>query len=160
MPLIAQCGFIGKPVAANEWYRSEGWSLPGVADAKQVAPVNITLNGEAFNWPAGVELAALIHPKKYVVSFPAALFETGGAKQIMSARRLQLGYLYRWEFHGNVYAYSYELIPRDLGCLFSIDLVDDRGDGVFRVMRLDGHAFRLPKNGYPAVPDWAKKPKA
>jgi hypothetical protein len=40
--LSALCGFKVKPVTEANWYRSEGWRLPGLQDANSIEKVNLT----------------------------------------------------------------------------------------------------------------------
>jgi len=45
VPCVAQCGFEIVPAAGKNWYRSEGWIIPGLSDAKGFAKINRTVDG-------------------------------------------------------------------------------------------------------------------
>ena len=68
----------------------------------------------------------------------------------------------RWEMNGKTFAYSYGLVPLsahrikekwvvdgEAGCSFDVTFIDDRGDGVFRVLVPTSMREDL-------VPDWVK----
>ena len=165
---LAQCHFVAKPVAMTGWYRSEGWALPGIADGKIVGPASARINDKPPAWPEGITISVIEHDPGYRVSFPEAVFQENGVQMKMEARSIPLNGLYRWEIFGKPYAYSYDLWPDDVGCAFSADFMDDKGDGVFRVMASPGHLGRrefTKDGGYrepqpPPLPEWASKPKA
>ncbi len=156
--MLAQCGFVAEPVAVTSRHRSEGWKLPGVRDGKVSRPLNVMINGKAPLWPNGVTVSEIVHDKGYHVTFPAAVFEENGKPQKMRTRILGLHRLLRWELDGKPYAYSYELWPDGLFCDFSVDIVDDKGDGVFRLMESPGHLIHSLNPQPPALPTWEKKP--
>jgi len=164
-PILAQCHFVAEPAALTNWYRSEGWELPGVKNGKIIGPIKMIINDKHVDLPDRITVSRIVHPKNYRVSFPAAMFEEGGKTKTMQARTLSLNGLFRWEINGKPYAYSYDLWPDDVMCTFSVDLIDDKGDGIFRVMVTPGHIMQpqiiVPGNievpQPPALPDWAKK---
>lgn len=103
----------------------------------------------------------LPHAPHYIVEFPAQVFTIDGKKQRM--RRLQaIAQVVHWEINGKSVAYSYGLIPvtahevngksiidSELSCIFTATYIDDRGDGVFRVL--------VPGRFTPdLIPDWAR----
>jgi sulfur carrier protein ThiS len=153
--LLAQCTFVAEPIAVTSWYRSEGWLLPGVKDGKATAPFTVTINGKPPAWPEGVTVSEIVHDKGYHVSFPAAVFEENGKPKKMQARKVGLHRLLRWDINGQPYIYSYDLWPAGTLCTFSVDLVDEKGDGSFRLMVAPGHPQVGPQS--PAPPQWAKK---
>jgi len=156
----SQCRFVVEPVADMSGYRNEGWELPGVEDGK---PLIVTLNGERMTWPGGVTVSAIGHNRSYPhyhVSFPEAVYEDHGVRMKMRPKKVGVVIILQWEVNGKPYAYSYELAPDDVLCTFSVDFVDDKGDGVFRVMNSPGHPLRGRKTQPPAVPDWARKPSS
>lgn len=166
MIVPAQCHFEAVPVAASVWYRSTGWNMPGVNYHPRslkprsdivFMPVTVKDEGMRPGLPDGVTVSATVSP--FSAHFPEAVFAENGISKKMLARTVDVKVIYRWEIHGRPYAYSYTLIPRDLLCFFTVDFMDDKGDGIFRVMTSPGHAaitLRAP----PPVPEWARKPKA
>jgi hypothetical protein len=104
-----------------------------------------------------------MHDPNYRVSFPAAVFEENGKPKKMQARTVGLHMLLRWEIYGKPYAYSYDLWPEGLLCTFSVDLVDDKGDGIFRLLVSPGHIMQgeITELGHrgpqaPRLPEWAR----
>jgi hypothetical protein len=158
LPLFPQCGFKAEPVAVTSWHRSEGWKLPGITDGKVLGPLNVTLNGKAPPWPTGVTVSEIVHAKGYHVSFPAGVFDEYGKQKRMRPRILGLHRLLRWELNGKPYAYTYELWPEGMLCDFSVDIVDDEGDGVFRLLESPGHNLLTFQTQAPALPARGKKP--
>jgi len=164
----AQCGFKSEPVAERHWYRSEGWKLPGIDSGSKPIPVNF--NMKARFWSEGMTASVIQLSEPYVV-FPGGVFEEDGKAMKTEARTLAVarGWVKRWEINGKVYAYSYTLhdvrgswikgkfVLREGGllCMFSVAFVDDKGDGVFRLMTNAHPDFAHP----PALPEWALKPK-
>jgi hypothetical protein len=61
--------------------------------------------------------------------------------------------------NGTPYAYSYELWP-DVACDANVDIIDDRGDGKFRLMTAPGHLIMGKDPTPPPVPAWLSKPKS
>jgi hypothetical protein len=167
LPFFAQCGFVAEPVATPSWYRGECWQLPGITDGK-ITHSEVTFNGQAPKWPEGVTVSYITHDKNYRVSFPAAVFVENGISKVMQARTISLYRLLRWEVKGIPYAYTYDLWPEDVMCTFSVDVTDDRGDGIFRVMTRPGHTMEpsvTRDKGWqapqpPDLPRWAIKPTA
>jgi hypothetical protein len=95
------------------------------------------------------------------VTFPDAEFSLDGTKKRLHAGRFVLYQLVRWEKNGKVYAYSYELGPDSVLCTASVDLIDDKGDGKFRLMVPGGHlvhVFHGKISQPPPVPDWLNPP--
>ena len=158
LSMFAQCGFVAEPVSGTSWYRSDGWQLPGVRDGRSHGPIKVTINGQQPSWPDGVTVSELMHGKNYRVRFPAAVFRDGLKTRKMRARMLDLYKLVRWDINGKPFAYSYLLHPDGHLCVFSVDLIDDKGDGIFRVMVTPGHALVRLDSQPPALPEWAKKP--
>jgi hypothetical protein len=82
----------------------------------------------------------------YIIEFPAQDFVLNGARQKMRPAQVKAG-IVRWKIDGHIIAYSYGLIPvtarrvngkwevqSELGCIFAATFIDDKGDGVFRVL--------------------------
>jgi len=164
-PCVAQCGFAIVPAAYKNWHRNEGWPIPGLSDAKGFATMHRTVDGKPQDWvwPEGISVTWVAHDKGYNVQFPDAIFEEDGSQKRMLPRRFLLYSMLRWEMNGTPYAYSYELGPYDVGCTASVDIIDDRGDGKFRLMTSPGHTLmvapgRTPEP--PPVPEWLQKPKS
>jgi len=159
-PSSAQCGFAIEPAAEVHWYREQGWRPPGLDDAKRIGPLNLTINGVQKVWPEGITLSAVLHGEDYRVQFPEAVFEDNGAQKKMLPRSFVLKQMVRWEMNGTPYAYSYYLLPLDVACISTIDIVDDRGDGKFRLMISPGHPVWGRDPSPPPVPEWLNKPKS
>lgn len=164
-PSSAQCGFAIVPAADKRWYRHEGWPVPGLSDAKGFADIHRTIGGKPKDWvwPEGITVKWVAHDKNYDVQFPDAIFEEDGSRKRMLPRRFMLYSMLRWEMNGTPYAYSYDLGPYDVACVASVDIVDDRGDGKFRLITSPGHT--LMRHGgstppVPPVPEWLQKPKS
>lgn len=142
-PLVAsaQCGFAFEPASEVRWYRSEGWSIPGLNDAKAILPANLVVDGKPSSWsmPDGITFSMVWHENGYHVTFPEAIFIEENKRTKMLSRSFLLYQMVRWEINGKVYAYSYSLGPLDVACMAYIDIIDDKGDGVFRVMTPTGH---------------------
>jgi hypothetical protein len=165
VPCFAQCGFAIVPAADTHWYREQGWPIPGLDDAKGFAKIHLTVDGkpEQLPLPDGVTVAWVVHGDDYYVRFPDAVFDQNGSPMRMLARSFKLYEMLRWEMNGTPYAYSYELGPLDIACSATVDIIDDRGDGKFRLMTSPGHPMIGPaSSGYepPPVPAWLQKPKS
>jgi hypothetical protein len=159
----AQCGFAIVPAADKNWHRNEGWPIPGLSDAKGFAKIHRTINDKPADWvwPEGISVAWVTHDKGYNVQFPDAVFEDDGLRKRMLPRRFILYSMLRWEMNGTPYAYSYEVGPYDVGCIASVDIIDDRGDGKFRLMTSPGHTLTVRPGSTPEaprVPEWLQKP--
>jgi hypothetical protein len=156
----AQCGFSITPAAVVRWYREAGWQTPGVADAKSISKVNLTVNDKPFVWPDGITVSMVVHEDNYRVRFPEAIFDENGNSKKMHSSIFQLARLLRWEMNGKTYAYSYELWPERTLCTATVDIFDDKGDGKFRLMTLPGHIIDVQNPVAPPVPEWLKEPKS
>jgi hypothetical protein len=156
----AQCGFSITPAAVVRWYREAGWETPGLADAKSISKVNLSVNGKPFVWPDGITVSAVVHEEGYRVSFPETIFDDNGTHKKMHSSVFQLYQLLRWEMNGRTYAYSYELWPDHTLCTTTLDIFDDKGDGKFRLMTLPGHIIDVQNPVPPPVPEWLREPKS
>jgi hypothetical protein len=159
-PSSAQCGFAIEPAAEVHWYREQGWLPPGLDDAKLIGPLHVTINGLPKVWPEGITVSLVMHDEGYRVQFPEAVFEDNGARKRMLLRSFDLRQMVRWEMRGTPYAYSYDLWPLDVACSATIDIIDDRGDGKFRLMTSPGHTIMGRDLAPPPVPEWLNKPKS
>jgi hypothetical protein len=164
-PCVAQCGFAIVPAVDKKWYRNEGWPIPGLSDAKGFAKIRRTVDGKPKDWvwPEGISVTWVVHDKDYDVHFPDAIFDENGARRRMLPRRFKLYSMLRWEVNGTPYAYSYELGPYDVACLSSVDIIDDRGDGKFRLMTSPGHMLMVAPDRTPEpppIPEELQKPKS
>ena len=160
LPTSAQCGFTVKPIEDVRWYRAAGWPTPGVADAEAIRKVTVKTDELPYAWPEGLTVSAILHRPKYQVNFPEVIFNDNGVQKKMQSSVFQLGLFFRWEMNGKIFAYSYELFPHDLLCSTMIDLIDDRGDGKFRIMASPGHAFFGAHATPPPIPEWLRKPQS
>jgi hypothetical protein len=159
-PSFGQCGFAIEPTAATHWYREDGWQLPGLDDAKAVGPLHLIINDVPEVLPEGITVSIFVHEDDYRVQFPEAIFEDNSAHEKMLPRSFHLKQLVRWEMYGTPYAYSYYLLPYDVACIATVDIIDDRGDGKFRLMTSPGHSIMARNPAPPPVPEWLKKPKS
>jgi hypothetical protein len=164
-PCAAQCGFAIVPAAETRWYKSDGWTIPGLSDAKGFAAIHRTLDGMSKDWvlPEGITVSWVAHDQGYHVQFPDAFFDDNGSRKRMLPRKFLLYQMLRWQMNGTTYAYSYVLGPQDVACTASVDIIDDRGDGKFCLMTSPGHTTPIPARNDPVpppLPAWLQKPKA
>ena len=102
------------------------------------------------------------HASPYIVQFPAQEFVLNGVRERMHAIQVKATII-RWEVGKHVVAYSYGLIPvvahrhngkwiveNELGCIFYATFIDDKGDGVFRVLVPASLTADL-------IPSWARR---
>ncbi|HVT97231.1 MAG TPA: hypothetical protein VHE33_06960 [Acidobacteriaceae bacterium] len=157
----AQCGFFSKPITGFNWYRAEGWPTPGVDDAKSIVPLTINrkgmpliIDGRDVNWPEGITVSRLTHEKDYHLVFPSVIFQEDGQRKQMQPAGFSLVALLRWEVHGKPYALTYSVLSDTVACGFSMDLIDDVGDGKFRQMQSSNRMTI----GFPPLPVWANRP--
>ena len=162
------CNFSYDPASAPAFVREEGWYLPGVNDDDPNVKANVyglpPLPSSVRAVP-GVKARLLRRDEDhYVVDFPAQVFSISNERKHMHPM-LAKASIVRWELNGHVFAYSYGLIPvrkaykRDgrwiyegeLGCVFHATFIDDKGDGVFRIMTTDVLSPAL-------IPQWVKPP--
>jgi hypothetical protein len=153
--VFPQCGFVVKPVSATAWYRRDGWQLPGLDGAKVKGPYKVSVNGNPPAWPRGVTLSEVIAKHKRA-NFPEVQFENNGTTKRMEAAEFGILQLWRWDIDGKPYAYSYELARPGLACEFSVDILDNKGDGIFRIMSVPGHPPLTRNLQPPPVPEWGK----
>jgi len=147
VPLAASgCGFQFEPVADFRYVRDEGWDLPGVADFDPSAPVREPGMYPVKNIP-GAKAYALPHRENpSIIEFPVQVFQLDGTRNRMRAAQVRAA-IVRWEINGKTFAYSYGLVPvsahrvrgkwvvdSELLCIFDATFIDDRGDGVFRIL--------------------------
>jgi hypothetical protein len=129
------CDLEYDPASSPQYYRQDGWALPGVADQSPV-----------------------------IVEFPAQEFVLNGARKRMRSMQVKAT-IFPWRMHGRVVAYSYHLIPvwahrvngkwvmdAEAACTFTATFIDNKGDGVFRVL--------VPGDFTPElIPRWARPKK-
>ena len=97
----------------------------------------------------------------YIVELPAQKFLLNGSRQRMRPAQVKVS-IVRWKVAGHIVAYSYGLIPviakkigakwnvqSEAGCIFTATFIDDKGDGIFRVLVPDRLTADL-------IPRWAK----
>ena len=162
IPVAASaCGFQFDPVGDIRYLRSQGWQLPGTADFDPSAPVKY-LGLYPVRKVVGAKASALPHYEDpYIVEFSAQEFQVDGARKRMRPAVVRAAII-RWEMNGKTFAYSYGLVPLsahrikekwvvdgEAGCSFDVTFIDDRGDGVFRVLVPTSMREDL-------VPDWVK----
>jgi hypothetical protein len=158
------CDFTYGPAAATRYYRAEGWKLPGTMDFNSSAHVNtygLPIPREPI---PGVRAEILSHDDSpYVIELPAQTFLLNGTGTIQRMRAAQYrANVLRWMINHRIVAYSYGLSPviahrennkwiieSEAACIFNATFIDDKGDGVFRVLVSSPLAADL-------VPEWAK----
>jgi hypothetical protein len=166
LPAFAQCGLAVAPAAETRWFRSDGWAIPGLEDAK-FRPVHQVIDGKQidWHWPDGVSVSAFLPDENHRhLTIPGAVFDDSGSSKKLLEQSAYLYWIFRWEIQGRPYVYSYKLGSEHTGCGFSFDLIDDRGDGKFRLMVSPGHSDMNHRPGAdpvpPPLPTWATKPSS
>jgi len=156
VPAAFACDFHYDPMSAPQYYRSEGWKLPGAAGTYELSPTSI----------GGAKAYPVTHDESpYIAEFPAQEFVLKGARQRTRASLVKAT-IVRWEVAKRVVAYSYTMIPvmahrkngkwivdAEAACIFWATFLDDKGDGVFRVLAPAPFTAEL-------IPLWAKKKKS
>jgi hypothetical protein len=141
-PLATACDLKYDPAASVQFVRPEGWKLPGVQSSTSV---NADYPSFSSDMP-GVTAALLRDRNYYIAEFPAQVFLLDGARQRLRTFRAKATVL-RFQVKGRTFAYGYSLAPvhahrshgrwivdAEAACVFDITFIDDRGDGVFRVL--------------------------
>ena len=155
VPEALACDFEYHPVSTQQFYREQGWLLPGIKDLRPALRIGSRRSGLlAQDIP--------LNESESIVEFPAQEFVAQGKRQKMRASQAQVS-VQRWVKRGRTVAYTYTMSPvtahRRGGkwvvetgflCLFWATFVDDKGDGVFRVL------VRTPFQE-DMVPLWAKQ---
>jgi hypothetical protein len=166
-PLATACDLKYAPAASVQFVRPEGWKLPGVQSSTDVNPNHPSFSSDnrgAFSSDLpGVTATLLRDRNSYIADFPAQVFLLDGTRQRLktfTAKATVLGF----QLNGRTFAYGYSLVPvhahrshgrwivdAEAACVFDITFIDDRGDGVFRVLTRN----RLT----PAmIPAWVRRP--
>ena len=162
VPALSQCGFHYDSVSIVKYYRAEGWKLLGIED-------NLHTPAQTYGLPSalpipGFEARIIRHESPNIVTFPAQEFALDGTRQKMRAAQVEVRVL-RWTSRGHTVAYSYGLSPAsahrekgkwvfdtEVGCIFEATFIDDKGDGVFRILVPAPFTADL-------VPSWARETK-
>jgi hypothetical protein len=134
------------PIFIPSYYRAEGWTLPGTTDFNPAATPRLSELPPLKPVPGAVAELLPHDEYPYIIEFPAQDFVLNGARQKMRPAQVKAG-IVRWKVDGHIIAYSYGLIPvtarrvngkwevqSELGCIFAATFIDDKGDGVFRVL--------------------------
>lgn len=156
------CEFKYEPAAAPKYYRVEGWKLPGIDDCVRMEKPKSPYVIPDLRPVPDAQARYLAHAEPYIVEFPAQTFTFGGTTQKMRPV-LAKAVVVRWEVHGKVVAYSYGLTPvsakkqngkwiieSEVACTFTGTFIDDKGDGVFRVLVPGSLTSDL-------IPSWVRK---
>ena len=159
------CDFKYDPVSPSQYYRLEGWYLPGVNDFNPKSKANLyaipRLDGILGKVP-NATARYLKHEDPYIVQMPSQVFTMNGKSQRMQPI-LAKAKIVRWEINGKVVAYSYSFIPvseahkinrkwiikGESACVFEGTFIDDKGDGVFRILAPGRFTPDL-------IPEWVK----
>lgn len=156
------CDFKYEPAAASKYYRAEGWKLPGTDDFVRMGKPRSPYVILDLHPVPDAQARYLAHADPYIVEFPAQTFTLDGTTQKMRPV-LAKAVVVRWEVHGKVVAYLYGLTPvsakkqsgkwvieSEMTCIFTGTFIDDKGDGVFRVL--------VPGPLTPdLIPSWVRK---
>jgi hypothetical protein len=149
------------PVAQAQYYRESGWNLPGIERSKRFAQPTLAELPTIRNI-AGVRAIVILHEYPFVIELPAQDFAMGNARKRLRKGSYKAA-IVRWEINEKVVAYTYGLIPvtvhrkgktwkidSEVGCIFDATFIDDRGDGVFRLLVPTTLTADL-------IPNWAKR---
>jgi hypothetical protein len=162
VPAALACNFKYNPAATQQYYRAEGWKLPGTTDFNPRATPRTY--GAPMRGPIpGGRASLLSHDEDpYIVEFPAEDFVLNGARKRMRSAQMKATII-RWDVNGHLVAYSYGLIPvkahresgewkveTEMACIFYATFIDNKGDGIFRVLVPDAFTADL-------VPLWAQR---
>jgi len=151
------CDFKTDPSAARHFYRGDGWLLPPIERGKLSAPV--IFQGQAAAalrfGPGPVEgltTRVIIHEateaEPNLFEIPRQEFEQDGKHHVMSSQMMVMDHwVWRYDVDGKVVAYTIGFTPvyghrengewiteSELACTFYGTFIDDRGDGVFRLL--------------------------
>ncbi len=162
-PAVLACDFQYSPVAVPQYYRTEGWKLLGITDFDTRESANSY--GAPISKPIpGATAYLLPHAPPYIVEFPEQQFVLNGVRERMHATKVKATII-RWQVDKHVVAYSYGLIPvvahrnhgkwivdDEMACIFFATFIDDKGDGVFRLLVPTTLSADL-------IPLWAKPEK-
>ena len=148
------CNFEYDPISVQQYYREQGWTLPGIK--------HLPASGRRSAGNYGLTREPVPGLGANIVEFPPQEFIVQGGRKKMRAMQARVRVV-RWMMNGRTVGYAYELSPvmarrvqgewvveGALACDFWATFVDDKGDGVFRV--LAPVAFRDE-----LVPLWAKR---
>ena len=164
-PALRACDFQYNPASVANYYRVEGWTLPGTTDFNPRATARISETPALREIPGAVAQLLPHDDYPYIVEFPSQEFVLNGSRKRMRPTQVKAT-IVRWKVEGKVVAYSYSLIPvvahqvngqwkikSEVGCIFTATFIDDRGDGVFRVLVPSAFSTEL-------IPLWARPPKS
>ncbi len=157
--IATACDFSYSPATAPRYYRADGWSLPGTKDLDPTETAKIKAASSSI---PGTQAFPIPHSHPFIVDFPEQIFTFNSAQHRMHAMEVMVSII-RWQVGRRVVAYSYNLIPVDAhqengkwkidaeaACVFFATFIDDKGDGVFRLLVPDRMTSDL-------IPAWAKR---
>jgi hypothetical protein len=157
--LACACDFQIDPAAAKRFYRSDGWLLPPVERGKLSAPVIFRGAGQSAAvlqfgpGPVdGLTTRVIIHEgteaEPNLFEIPRQEFEQDGKHHVMSSQVMVMDHwVWRYDVDGKIVAYTIGFTPvyghrengkwiteGEVACTFYGTFIDDRGDGVFRLL--------------------------
>jgi hypothetical protein len=166
------CDFYTEPAALTQLYRSQGWKLPEI-NGTVSPPIRFEQSYPKY-WQGittpipGVTARVVLHESSEsspnVFEIPRQEYEQDGKHRVMPSQHAEFDrWVYRYDVDGKVVAYTFRLNPVEghwvkgkwttdnmAACDFSATFVDDKGDGVFRIL--------LPGQLTPEfVPQWARR---
>jgi hypothetical protein len=161
----AACDFAYDPASVPKYYREQGWALPGVADYNPHAKASFENAPISGTIPGAVAQLLPHDDSPYIAEFPTQEFLEGTVHKKLRTAKMHAT-IVRWVIDARTVAYSYGMSPveahkkdgkwvidAEAGCTFFATFVDDRGDGVFRLMVPSTFTRDL-------IPAWIKKPEA
>ena len=165
VPALRACDFQYDPASAANYYRVEGWTLPGITDFNPTANPRTSEVPDLREIPGAVAQLLPHDEYPYIVEFPSQEFVLNGSRKKLRPSQVKAT-IVRWKIGGKVVAYSYGLVPvearrvngqwkieAEAGCIFTATFIDDRGDGIFRVLTPGAFSTEL-------IPLWARPPKS
>jgi hypothetical protein len=173
---VAQaCDFKTEPAARTLLYRGEGWKMPALEHGKLSAPISFPASYSYKDWKVGAvpipgvavrvilfEAGERDASESGLFEIPRQEFEQDGKRRVMPSQYMGVTrWVYRYDVEGRVIAYTFGFSPvyahgkgdqlkvdAEVSCVFDTTYVDDKGDGVFRIL--------LPGGLTPdALPQWA-----
>lgn len=167
------CDFKIESAALSHFYRSEGWRIPALERGKLSAPISFPASYSHWKFGAvpipGLTVRVILFESSDsdatefgLFEMPRQEFEQDGKRRIMPLQYMGVTrWVYRYDVDGKVIAYTFGFSPveahrvgdkleidGEVGCVFDATFIDDKGDGVFRILS--------PGDLTPdSVPQWA-----
>jgi len=134
-------------------YRDRGWEIPGRHGAKLGLRMNVRIDGKGTDmW-----LTRLVPPVQPVTLLLPFCSRSGDGTIDLSTRPVHVQEVWQFDVKEHVFAIGVRaawVAPSksgptvDIGTASEILYSDDRGDGVFRIMKYSSYPF------VPSIPEW------